>query len=378
MSSPGFLSNFHIPHLAPGATPPSEPMSRIRNQSPPAPEFPAANRLLAPGKQAGNPGDSPAMRPPLKRKAERMEEDPLPEADGNNKLALFPGRDESYPEELNRLIGPLNCELCKVQVTSRKCARDHYESKAHDRHISAWLAKNYTEAGLEAPQVKRMAKQGPTGPNAFHCDLCDLDLTSSMHARQHYLGRKHKLVEQRISKPSGSGHYDAAGKWVRTSSKFEGEAGSNPPDGRHGIGSLFLKAEEEAPKEMEVATQESPSAGKSDDKEQRSCSLCKIVVTSAPQMQIHLAGARHQKNVKAAAGQDQPVASGDVPPPEATPQKLEKLEAAQLALYRTPIGQYYCQPCNMMMNHVTTLQQHLIGKKHLKTAKNLPQAEKTA
>ncbi|XP_017011294.2 zinc finger matrin-type protein 4 [Drosophila takahashii] len=370
MSSPGFLSNFHIPHLAPGAAPPSEPMDRSRNQSPPAPEIPTGNRLVAPGKQVGNSGDSPAMRPPLKRKAERMEEDPSPE------LALFPGRDESYPEELNRLIGPLNCELCKVQVTSRKCARDHYESKAHDRHISAWLAKNYTEAGLEAPQVKRMAKQGPTGPNAFYCDLCDLDLTSSMHARQHYLGRKHKLVEQRISKPSGAGHYDAAGKWVRTSSKFEGEgSSSNPPDGRHGIGSLFLKAEEVvASKEMEVATQESPN-----DKEQRSCSLCKIVVTSAPQMQIHLAGARHQKNLKAAAGQDQPVASGDTASlPEAPPQKLEKLDAAELALYRTPIGQYYCQPCNMMMNHVTTLQQHLIGKKHQKTAKNLPQAEKTA
>jgi len=193
--------------------------------------------------------------------------------------------------------------------------------------------------------------------------------------RQHYLGRKHKLVEQRVSKPSGAGHYDAAGKWVRTGSKLEGE-GVNPSDGRHGIGSLFLQAEnsaQDAPA-AEVPPPESPI--KSDDKE-RTCSLCKIVVTSAPQMQIHLAGARHQKNMKA-AGQDQSAESGDVTLPEAPPAPAEKLSPQELAMYRTPIGQYYCQPCNMMMNHVTTLQQHLIGKKHLKTAKNLPQTENTA
>jgi len=370
MSSPGFLSDFHIPHLAPGATP-YDPMDATLDESPPPPEISSGSRLVAPGKQTANP-NSGSPRAPMKRKAEPMEED---SSEADNKLVLFPGRDESYPEELNRLIGPLHCELCKVQVTSRKCARDHYESKAHDRHISAWLAKNYTEAGLQAPPVKRLAKQGPTGPNAFHCDLCDLDLTSSMHARQHYLGRKHKLVEQRVSKPSGAGHYDAAGKWVRTGSKLEGD-GVNPSDGRHGIGSLFLKAEnsaQDAPA-AEVPPPESPI--KSDDKE-RTCSLCKIVVTSAPQMQIHLAGARHQKNMKA-AGQDQSAESGDVTLPEAPPAPAEKLSPQELAMYRTPIGQYYCQPCNMMMNHVTTLQQHLIGKKHLKTAKNLPQTENTA
>ncbi|EDW92714.2 uncharacterized protein Dyak_GE21083 [Drosophila yakuba] len=355
MSSPGFLSGFHIPHLAPGESL-SIGVDRATNESAPAEEISTSNRLVAPGKRTGNPNDD-CTRPHMKRKAKCMEQDSL-EADG--KLVMFPGRDESYPEELNRLIGPLNCQLCKVQVTSRKCARDHYESKAHDRHISAWLAKNYTDVGLQAPPVKRMAKQGPTGPNAFHCDLCHLDLTSSMHARQHYLGRKHKRVEQGISKPSGS---MSAAEGVPTSA------------GRHGIGSLFLKTEsstKDAPTEA-MLSENSPI--KSNDNE-RTCKLCKIVVTSAPQMQVHLAGARHQKNLRT-IGQDQNQ-SGDVRHPEALPPLAEKLDAAEQALYRTPIGQYYCQPCNMMMNHVTTLQQHLIGKKHLKTVKNLPQTEKSA
>ncbi|XP_043649253.1 zinc finger protein 346 [Drosophila teissieri] len=362
MSSPGFLSGFHIPHLAPGETL-SIGVDRATNESSAAPETSTSNRLVAPGKRTGNP-DTDSTRPHMKRKAKCMEQDSL-QADGE--LVLFPGRDESYPDELNRLIEPLNCQLCKVQVTSRKCARDHYESKAHDRHISAWLAKNYTEVGLQAPPVKRLAKQGPTGPNAFHCDLCHLDLTSSMHARQHYLGRKHKRVEQGISKPYGARHYDASG------SKSAAE-GVSTSAGRHGIGSLLLKTEsstKDAPTE-EMLSENSPI--KSDDNE-RTCNLCKIVVTSAPQMQVHLAGARHQKNLRT-VGQDQNQ-SVDVRLSEAPLPVAEKLDADQLALYRTPMGQYYCQPCNMMMNHVTTLQQHFIGKKHLKRVKNLPQTEKS-
>ncbi|EDV50042.1 zinc finger protein 346 [Drosophila erecta] len=340
MSLPGFLGGFRIPHLPAGETP-SIRVDKARHESEPAPE--TSNRLVAPGKRTDNP-DNDSIRPHLKRKAKCMEEHSL-EAEGE--LVLSPGRDESYPDELNRLIGPLNCQLCKVQVTSRKCARDHYESKAHDRHISAWLAKNYTEVGLQAPSVKRLAMQGPTGPSAFHCDLCDLNLTSSMHARQHYLGRKHKRAEQGRMPTS---------------------------DGVRGIGSLFLKTErstKDAPTEV-MLSENSPI--KSEDNE-RTCNLCKIVVTSAPQMQVHLAGARHQKNLRT-GGQD-PNQSGDVRLAEAPPPVAQKLDASEQALYRTPIGQYYCQPCNMMMNHVTALQQHLIGKKHLKRVKSLAQTDKS-
>ncbi|KMY96664.1 zinc finger protein 346 [Drosophila simulans] len=345
MSSTGSLTGFHISHLATGDTPGIR-VDRACIESSPAAENSTSNRLVAPGKRTEKKNNG-SNRTHMKRKAKCMKKDSL-EADGE--LVLFPGRDESYPEELNRLIGPLNCQLCKVQMTSRKRARDHYESKAHDRHISAWLAKNYTEVGLEAPPVKRLAKQGPTGPNAFHCDLCDLDLTSSMHARQHYLGRKHMRVEQSVAKPSGARNCDTS-------------------DGRHGIGSLFPKTE--------GLTKDSPTDVLLSENSaiKRTCNLCKIIVTSAAQMQAHLAGARHQKNFRT-SGQDHDQ-SEDVRLPEAPTSEAKKLDAAELALYRTPMGQYYCQTCDMMMNHETILQQHFIGKKHLKRVKNLSQTEKT-
>ncbi|KAH8388675.1 hypothetical protein KR200_000437 [Drosophila serrata] len=387
MSSTGNLSGYHIPHLAPGDTASGDLDDQSLRASPtPPPVVGAENpRLLAPGKQSTAPGGEPTSSTkstkPQKRKANG---EATTGVDDGKTLALFPGRDKSYPDELNRLIGPLSCELCKAQMTSLKCARDHYESKAHDRHISAWLAKNYTDAGLQAPPVKRLLKHGPSGPNAFHCDLCDLDLTSTTHARQHYQGRKHKLVESKGSRPSGAGYYDDAGKWVRTGSKFEPKVSS---DTRYGIGTLFLKtetqlAEDEAAEvivegglpavggaPVAVVAPEQPA-----EDSERSCNLCKIVVTSANQMQMHLDGARHQSKLRN-AGQKEPP---DVSPSVASASAPENPNGLDLLLYRTPTGQYYCKSCNKMMNHVTTLQQHLVGKKHLKTTKNSLQAEKTA
>lgn len=304
----------------------------------------------------------------------------------SNNVVMFQGRDQSYPDELNKLIQPLSCQLCKSQMTSMKSAKDHYESKSHDRHISAWLAKNYTEAGLQTPPVKRLVKEGPTGPNAFHCTLCDLALTSKTHARQHYAGRKHQLVEQRRSKPSGAGYYNTEGNWVRTGSKAEPGVSD---DGRFGIGELFLSPRgdvtdnistsisSQEPRPIEVMTTngrkskaEEVSAGTTAVlAEGLMCKICKISVTSASQIKMHMDGAKHQKNLRKQMMEDD--SSGSASSSQLEQQTM--LATVDLnndyLLYRTPSGSYYCKLCNKAMNHISILQQHLQGKKHLKTVR---------
>ncbi|KAH8342993.1 hypothetical protein KR059_003071 [Drosophila kikkawai] len=381
MTSSGNLSGYHIPHLAPGATASGVPDDQSLRASPTPPPVVGGTdkpRFLAPGKPGGEPTAS--TRPP-KRKVNGEIATSLDDGNGKD-LELFPGRDKSYPDGLNQLIGPLSCKLCSVQMTSMISARDHYESRAHDRHISAWLAKNYTDAGLEAPPVKRFLKRSPTGPNAFHCDLCDLDLNSAAHASQHYSGRKHKLVEQKGSRPSGAGYYDAAGKWVRMGCKFEVKVS---PDGRYGIGALFHKTETRSAEEEATgaaaggAVEGVPAVGgapkQTAEDTECSCSLCNISVTSANQMEMHLKGARHQSKLRNAGQKEPPDVSSSA---ASASQATENAEGLDLLMHRTPTGQYYCKPCNKMMNHVTSLQQHLVGKKHLKTAKNSEQAEKSA
>ncbi|XP_034489566.1 zinc finger RNA-binding protein [Drosophila innubila] len=326
----------------------------------------------------------------LKRKLNAEDESP---ANGEMpNLVIFQGRDESYPDELNKLILPLSCELCRTQMTSMKSAKDHYESKSHDRHISAWLAKNYTDVGLQTPPIKRLLKQGPTGPNAFHCDVCDLALTSSTHARQHYNGRKHLLVVQKGLKPSGAGYYDAAGKWVRTGTKAEPTV---VDDGRFGIGGLFLKpitttTSGSRPMAIEVlgsngqqseaaavgAGEVTFSASLAAVDDSLSCKICGISVTSASQIKMHLDGIKHQKNLlKHNIHEDDATNSIPIPTstPTSTPTQTPNVESAMsvdnnadYVMYRTPSGSYYCKLCNKAMNHISILQQHLQGKKHQK------------
>lgn len=51
--------------------------------------------------------------------------------------------------------------------------------------------------------MRLQMNKGPTGPNALHCDVCDIPLTSLQHANQHNMGRKHKkyvrLSEKNLS-----------------------------------------------------------------------------------------------------------------------------------------------------------------------------------
>lgn len=308
----------------------------------------------------------------------------------SNNVVMFQGRDQSYPDELNKLIQPLSCQLCKSQMTSMKSAKDHYESKSHDRHISAWLAKNYTEAGLQTPPVKRLVKEGPTGPNAFHCTLCDLALTSKTHARQHYAGRKHQLVEQRRSKPSGAGYYNTEGNWVRTGSKAEPGVSD---DGRFGIGELFLSPRgdvtdnsstsisSQEPRPIEVMTtngrkskaEEVSAATTAVLAEGLMCKICKISVTSASQIKMHMDGAKHQKNLRKQMMEDDSSGSASGSASSSQLEQQTMLATVDLnndyLLYRTPSGSYYCKLCNKAMNHISILQQHLQGKKHLKTVR---------
>lgn len=71
-------------------------------------------------------------------------------------------------------------------------AKTHYESKQHDKKVNAWLQDWSKETGEPIPKREK-PKEGPVGPNAFHCDVCDLALTSLQHANQHYMGKKHRL-----------------------------------------------------------------------------------------------------------------------------------------------------------------------------------------
>lgn len=276
-------------------------------------------------------------------------------------------------------------------MNSPQSAKDHYESKAHDRHITTWINKFYADKGTKPLIVKRFVKDGgPVGPNAFHCELCDLKLTSQAHASQHYAGRKHKLVAQNVSRPAGSGYYNNEGKWVRTSTKAEEDKSS-----RFGIGVKFTEEAQKANISAASSTAAdtttamdideeipSPKKAKKSDTDVIAinpalhCSVCNISVTSSTQMVMHMEGIKHRKKLTSMGiepsstplpSESEPITAESIANNSVLASALKQDDSnIDVSMYRTPSGQFYCKTCNMNMQHSAALLQHLSGKKHLR------------
>ena len=214
------------------------------------------------------------------------------------------------------------------------------------------------------------------------------------------------MVIAQKGKPSGAGYYNSEGKWVRTGTKV---VSTQYKDRRFGIGEQFQCLETLATNEnsnKDVPQSSSPITtsladtttdgdlkpnkiaennktvltNNTDQDPSLFCSICKVSVTSAVQMTMHLSGSKHMKKLKL-SGIDPTavVVSTDELPSLTVPQapivdnvlysaiKEEvKTDHIDLSMYRTPSGQYYCKTCNISMSHLPGLEQHLKGKRHLK------------
>lgn len=248
--------------------------------------------------------------------------------------------------------------------------------------------QNYTDKGIPAPEVQRFYKQGPAGPDAFYCEFCDLKLTSLTHAEQHNAGKRHRLVVSQRAKPSGEGYYNNEGKWVRVSTKLVPNKES-----RFGIGEQFKYMEvlaktgaktttcADTTTEADVKPAKVPKVDENDPT--LFCAVCRVSVTSALQMTMHLSGSKHQKKLKAvgvevtntghAPSSSTDVSIAGIATGAVTDNVLnsvireEKPDPTDVSMYRTPSGQYYCQTCNLTITNLNALEQHLSGKRHLKS-----------
>lgn len=132
-----------------------------------------------------------------------------------------PDDEQLLPTELKQLFGEFHCNLCRTRMNSHISANIHYQSKAHEKKINQWLKEYCAETGTPVPVRQRpplelAAETNAIGKSVFHCEACDLVLTSVQHANQHYTGKRHAMVVNGKKLPSGTGHYNAEGKWIRT------------------------------------------------------------------------------------------------------------------------------------------------------------------
>lgn len=101
------------------------------------------------------------------------------------------------------------------------------------------------------------------------------------------------------------------------------------------------------------------------------CDICEISVNSESHMRVHLAGAKHAKQLRklgAPPYQDITIAHS-LNEPLHTKAALNQPGTFDYSVFRTPSGQYYCNVCNLTVSSESMLAQHMTSKKHAKTAK---------
>ncbi|KAH8368278.1 hypothetical protein KR084_009251 [Drosophila pseudotakahashii] len=293
-----------------------------------------------------------AMIEPRVRQKATLEPQHKPSLPNVPEVAVPSEPPSTYPQELQALFRWNYCALCHTVMRTERNAVDHYSSRAHERRISSWLVRQFS-AGEQARQDVAVAmgvseetlqNMRTARPTDFYCDLCDLKLTSLMHAQQHFFGRRHRMVARQIKKPNGRGFYDPEGRWVRTNAKF------------------------------------------------LMCELCDVSITSESQMAMHMAGARHRRRVHSVfAGRSAGALTLGVGPLLApfddghmfrvnANGSLAPLRTLGLQILPVPqplpmsnlSGAFYCETCNITLNHVKSLKQHELGRMHRRNLHRLP------
>ncbi|KDR11076.1 zinc finger protein 385C-like [Zootermopsis nevadensis] len=266
------------------------------------------------------------------------------------------------PKELTNKFGPLKCDLCKVSVNSTVQAKMHYTGKQHDKKVTHFLANWSRETGEPIPLRLKdgtSPKKALVDPHDLYCSVCDLALTSQQHAQQHYMGRNHQRALEGHA-PLKAGYFNKeTGRWQRSPQSEKSDPATDP----FGL--------------IDSLT-DPPSAKKG----RFFCELCQVAATSQDQLDMHFNGAKHKKAEKAAGGTTPAgmwkvptTVAVPIPPPAPTDSILasviktedntsRKAGIKDYSIYRTPSGQFYCQPCNLTLNSEAQFAQHCESKKH--------------
>ncbi|XP_064652721.1 zinc finger protein 346-like isoform X2 [Lineus longissimus] len=229
---------------------------------------------------------------------------------------------------------PVSCETCKLSLNSDQQLQQHLQGKAHLKQLTK-LKNEATpptppkprqppqQPGTSVPNQDNSAKLDPVSQAIYdnamgklpkkrrvdiHCDICDITLTSEVHADSHFKGSKHlrklKLQEQKALMTQNDGN-------------------ENGGDGVQASGMGFH------------------------------CSFCDMSLNSLQQLEAHRTGERHKKNVeKKKLAADKFVAAIPNKTPVMPPKKIE------------------CKTCDIFVNSVQQLQLHLNSMNHQEMLKS--------
>uniref|UniRef100_A0A3P8V253 Zinc finger protein 385D n=1 Tax=Cynoglossus semilaevis TaxID=244447 RepID=A0A3P8V253_CYNSE len=202
------------------------------------------------------------------------------------------------------------------------------------------------------------------------CSVCQLRFNSQSQALAHYKGTKHAKKLKSRDTPKSKLKGSSVAKETTNQDIIKSVYSSGVPNSVDSKGLLIsdllhifghavsaVKAEPEA--ESDAETEE--------EKARRLlyCSLCKVAVNSASQLEAHNSGTKHKTMLEARSG----VGSIKSFPRPGVKSKLAAPSKSSTGLQNKT---FYCETCDVHVNSETQLKQHISSRRHKDRAAGKP------
>ncbi|XP_061145359.1 zinc finger protein 385D isoform X2 [Syngnathus typhle] len=265
---------------------------------------------------------------------------PFPLDNASAALNLFPGFNAMDPVQkavLHHTLGlqpaatkkrHVSCGVCRLRFNSQNQALAHYKGTKHARKLKA----------LDAPKSKLKGTALTKEPKADRKDVAPPSLSPAL-----------RLAESHETPTDVAGVLSSVPDAPEMTSEVELHSPSEPD----------LDPDKEPEKDAETE----------EEKARRLlyCSLCKVAVNSASQLEAHNSGTKHKTMLEARSGVGsiksfpRPGVKGKVAPPSAS--------KASTGLQNKT---FYCETCDVHVNSETQLKQHISSRRHKDRAAGKP------
>uniref|UniRef100_A0A3P8U424 Zinc finger protein 385D n=1 Tax=Amphiprion percula TaxID=161767 RepID=A0A3P8U424_AMPPE len=293
---------------------------------------------------------------------------PIP-LDSASAVSLFPGFNTMDPVQkavLHHTLGlpptakrkHVSCSVCQLRFNSQSQALAHYKGTKHAKKLKA----------LDTPKSKlkgsAVAKETTNQENAK-------GINTSMDSAARFCSEstdKHKppLPAQPLASlatPTTPTPAPVASLMVPSSTA------ATAPDTTSAAGGDERPSKLGSPSEPDLEPEAEPETDTETEEEKARrllyCSLCKVAVNSASQLEAHNSGTKHKTMLEARSG----VGSIKSFPRAGVKSKLATSSKSSTGLQNKT---FYCETCDVHVNSETQLKQHISSRRHKDRAAGKP------
>uniref|UniRef100_A0A3Q2P5J1 Zinc finger protein 385D n=2 Tax=Fundulus heteroclitus TaxID=8078 RepID=A0A3Q2P5J1_FUNHE len=288
-------------------------------------------------------------------------------------VSLFPGFNAMDPVQkavLHHTLGipptakrkHVSCSVCQLRFNSQSQALAHYKGTKHAKKLKALETP---KSKLKGSAVTKETANPETakGINTLQVPNCtDRKDGTSGTATPFLIRPANPMVTPAVSPPEPLCSLKAPGDSAdsETTSASHGEeklSKTNSPS--------ETDVDHEAEAETETGTETDAETEEEKARRLLYCSLCKVAVNSASQLEAHNSGTKHKTMLEARSG----VGSIKSFPRPGVKSKLASSTKSSTGLQNKT---FYCETCDVHVNSETQLKQHISSRRHKDRAAGKP------